>query len=310
VTARFRKDALGCIPSIIVFTALAVVPLLVRTTYILHFIILFFIYAILSLSWNILGGYAGQVNLGHSAFFGIGAYTLGLLWLHGTTPIWISFVLAGVMATAFGLVLIPCFKLRGVYFAIGTLALNETLRVIMINWQDVTGGSSGLRLPTPPIGFSLLPYYYLGLGFFIITILISSFLAKSKFGLAFKSIRENEDAALMLGVHTLKYKVLALCVCAFLAGEAGALNAYYITYIEPYSIFGMTWTVCALFGAILGGVATIPGPIIGACIFLALSELFLGFAEVNLLITGGLLIVVMLLFPEGLMGLVRLRRVS
>ncbi len=278
---------------------LVVVPFVVPVSYVLHVFILCFVYGSLATSWNLMAGYCGQVSLGQASFSGLGGYTMALLWLAGIPPP-VGMVAGGLMAMVFAVAISPCLRLRGMYFAIGTLGLTEALRVVMSSWYDVTGGAQGLYLPIPK-NFSIIPYYYISLLLMFVTILSVKLYVDSRIGLALIAIREDEDAAKVLGVNTLKYKILTFMVSALLAGIIGGFYAYYALYIEPNNLFGVFWSVIPLFMAIIGGVGTIYGPLLGAVVYIVTSEILVyTVGEINMTIFGAVLIAIIILRPEGL----------
>jgi branched-chain amino acid transport system permease protein len=259
---------------------------------------LLFIYVTLAVSWNIVGGYAGQLNLGHAAFMGTGAYTLAMLMNAGVNP-YVCMLFGGVMAVAISTVIIPCFKLRGTYFAVGTLLLPEIIKIIILNTGEL-GGAGGLRIPVPT-RFDISMYYYLAMALALATIFITYKIVNSKIGLTFLAIGDDEEAAENIGIPTLKYKILALMLSAFFTGIAGSIFAYCLLYIEPYHVFGIEWTIYPIFMVLLGGIRTMKGPMIGSIIFIALyyvSTIYL--VEFSLIVFGALLIGVTIFMPEGL----------
>ena len=293
---KLQRDLLAALV-VIVFLVLA--PLfLAQHQYLLFMMFLLFIYVTLSVSWNLVGGYAGQLNLAHAAFFGTGAYTLAMLMNAGVNP-YLCMLLGGFMAVAMCIVVIPCFKLRGTYFAVGTLLLPEIMKIIIINVREL-GGASGLHLPVPS-KFDISLYYYLAFALALATILVSYKVVNSKIGYTFYAIGDDEDAAESVGVPTLKYKILALLLSAFFAGIAGSVFAYYFLYVEPYHAFGIEWTIYPIFMVLLGGIRTMKGPIVGAVIFTGLYYILTVYiTELSLIIFGFLLVLITIFMPEGL----------
>lgn len=279
--------------------------------YALHLAILSFLYVILSVGWNILGGLAGQLSFGHSAFFGLGAYTTAVLWLRGIHP-YATMPLAGVIATLYSLLVgLPCLRLRGPFFAIATIGIGEATRVFMNN-LELTGGSSGLVLPTPE-AYSKLPYYYLTLFWMVLAVAAVYLILRSPFGMGLFAIREDLDAAQALGVNAARYQTYAFMLSAFFAGIGGSLFAQYMFFIVPEKVFSFDLSVSMVLMPVIGGLATFWGPILGALIFLLLQEYVLAsFPSLHLGIYGSLLILIILFEPGGavalLRRLVRLRR--
>ncbi|RLI25793.1 MAG: hypothetical protein DRO52_03530 [Candidatus Hecatellales archaeon] len=293
---KLQRDLLA---ALVVIVILVLAPLfLAQHQYLLFMMFLLFIYVTLSVSWNLVGGYAGQLNLAHAAFFGTGAYTLAMLMNAGVNP-YLCMLLGGFMAVAMCIVVIPCFKLRGTYFAVGTLLLPEIMKIIIINVREL-GGASGLHLPVPS-KFDISLYYYLAFALALATILVSYKVVNSKIGYTFYAIGDDEDAAESVGVPTLKYKILALLLSAFFAGIAGSVFAYYFLYVEPYHAFGIEWTIYPIFMVLLGGIRTMKGPIVGAVIFTGLYYILTVYiTELSLIIFGFLLVLITIFMPEGL----------
>ena len=221
------------------------------------------LYTSLASSWNILGGFAGQTNLGHAAFFGLGGLLTRFLWLGGW-PLIPSLLVGGLVAVAFALLIgFPAFRLRGVYFAIGTLALAQVLYIVVGNTASQISS-----LPTEYLAtYQLAPRYYLVLGLAILTIGTAYMLRKSRRGLGIMAVREQEDAAESLGVSALKHKLLALSISAFLAGLTGGAFAFYHVGFYPQLPFAPEFTFDAVMMTYIGGVGTVVGPVIGAVFF-------------------------------------------
>ena len=280
--------------------ALAFIPTVVESDSIINLLILIFIYTMLSSSWNILGGYTGQVNLGHAAFFGLGALAARLLLYTEGFPLIPSLLAGGVVAVAFAMFIgIPAFRLRlrGDYFAIGTLALAQILYVTVGNLLPTISS-----LPTQHIvTYQLAPRYYVILALLLFTVGVAYALVNSRLGLGMMAVREDEDAAESLGVNALKHKLLALAFSAFLGGLAGGAFAYY--HVSYYYNFPFTppWSLDPVTMAYIGGVGTIVGPIVGAAFFVVIKEyLVLNVGEYHLLVFGVLFILVVLFLPGGL----------
>lgn len=280
---------------IIALIGLLGLPLVIKSDSTINLIILVLLYVITASSWNILGGYTGQTNLGHAAFFGIGSLTTRLLWINGF-PFFLSFLAGGVVAVLLALLIgFPAFKLRGVYFAIGTLALAQVLNLTVGNILPEMSYNPDLA------NYQLLPRYYLFAGLTIVTIGIAYFLSKSRVGLGMMAVREGEDAAESLGISAFKHKLIALAVSAFLVGLAGAAFAYYHVSYYLYMPFGAEWTFDPVMMTYIGGTGTIIGPIIGAVFFVGLKQLLVwNVGEYHLIIFGILFILIVLFLPGGL----------
>lgn len=272
------------------------------------------IFSILSVSLNLSMGWTGLFNLGHAAFFAIGAYVSALLTLSIGMPFWVAILAAGLFAAVFGyLVSIPARKLRGDYLALGTLGFAFIVEAVLKNWTDVTRGPLGIPgIPKPELfGFvfsGLESYLLLTVAVLAITVFIIHRTVNSPFGRVLKSIREDETAAQTLGKDTLRYKSLALTISAFFAGMAGSLYAHYITFIDPTS-FSFPVLILLLSMVVIGGTASIRGSIAGAFLLILLPEplRFIGLPP-NLIGSGrqmiyaALLLIILLKRPSGLFG--------
>jgi len=298
---RARRLVLG--PATVAL--LAVLPLVVRRDDVLNFLFLVLLSITLAQSWNIVAGYAGQVNLGHAAFFGLGALTTRTLWSAGT-PVLAGMAAGAVVAALFALVIgAAAFRLRGAYFAIGTLALGEILRITVGNVLAEVS-----TLPAATIaGYRLANRYYLALGLAAVAVLAVAALGSSRLGLGMQAIREDADAAEASGVGALKLKLLALVLSTALAGLAGGLFAYYHISYYPAHPFSPHWTFDSLLITFIGGVGTVHGPVLGALFYVFLREyLAIRWVDFHLLIFGALFVAIVLLLPGGLVEAVaRLR---
>lgn len=287
--------------------ALALIPAFVQRTDVITWLIFTLLYITLSQSWNIIGGFAGQQNLGHAAFFGIGALSARFLWLYGL-PLPLS-LFAGALAAAIFAVIIgfPAFRLKGVYFIIGTLVLAEILRTI---FDTVLPRAS--VLPSKLLNtYSLIPRYYLSLAIAVLAVGAVFWISKSRLGLGFMSVREDEDAAEASGVNTHKYKLLALLISTFIAGLGGGVFGYFASAAQPGALFSPVWTFDAVIIVFVGGVGTVLGPIIGSCFFVLLQQLLSLYLPMGMhvLVFGILFILVVLFLPRGLIGLMsRIRK--
>lgn len=282
-------------------------PLIFQERYYLHIMIIIFIYITLVESWNLPGGFGGYISFGHVLFFGMGGYTTGtLIKLFGISPI-ITFLAAGVVAALLAL-LFGCIslRLRGSYFAIATLALATVGKFIITN-IDALGGAEGMLLPMLPwsLEFEKIPFYYGTAGIAGVTILIMYKIRKSNLGFRLLAIREDEEKAEAAGIDTTKHKVISFIISAFFPGIIGGVHAYYIGYINPASNFSILYSANILVMAIFGGIGTIGGPIIGATIFVILSEVFsytIG-GQYRLVLYGLILVIITIFLPNGMISL-------
>ncbi len=279
-----------------------------------NLIILGSIFSILSVSLNITMGYTGLFNLGHAAFFAIGAYVSALLALTFGLPFWVAIVIAALAAAFFGFLLgFPTLRLRGDYLALGTLGFAFIVEAVLKNWTEVTRGPLGIPgIPRPELfGFvfsSLDAYMILSLALLGVTVFIIHRTVNSPFGRVLKSIREDETAAQMLGKNTLHSKLVALTVSAFFAGIAGSLYAHYITFIDPTS-FSLPVLILLLSAVIIGGLGSVRGSVVGAFLLILLPEplRFIGLPSSIVgagrqIIYGALLLLILLKRPQGLFG--------
>lgn len=287
----------------IIFALLAIVlPLVIKAPYQLHILILILIWSTIGTSWNLLGGYAGQVSFGHAAFFGLGAYSAGILALHyGLSPWW-GMLLGPVVAMLGALPIgVICFRLRGPYFALAMLALGEIFRLVFLN-LNYTNGAKGISFM--PAITSKIFYYYTGLGMLAVTLLVTYLIVHSKIGYYLVSIREDQDAATSLGIPTTLYKNLALLPSACFTGLAGAFYMNYLAFIDPNIVFNLTnVSVMVILVVMLGGVATTWGPTIGASLYIFLGELFrTQLGPANVLVFGVLVCLIIMFLPNGIAG--------
>ncbi len=288
---------------------LMLLPLLLQQVndYLLHITISVGVYIILSLSLNVIVGYAGQFALGHAAFYGIGAYSTALLMMQYHLSFWLALPATAIITGAFGFLLgSPVIRLRGDYLGIVTLGFGEIIRLIFVNWIGVTRGPMGIPgIPAPSLfGHTFtnkVEFYYLILALVLITVFVISRIVHSGIGLNLLTIREDETLAKSIGINPVKYKLLAFALGAFFAGIAGSFWASYISFISPDS-FRYVDSVNILAMVILGGTASIPGSILGA-IILVLSPELLRYVEDYRLMLLGIAIVLMMIFkPSGFWG--------
>jgi len=272
-------------------------PQLVDKQNIWNLFFLICLHITLSQSWNILAGFAGQTSLGHAAFFGIGAFVTRTLWLK-ETPFALAFLAGGLVAVAFAMLIgAPSFRLRGAYFAIGTLGIAEVLQITIS--QNVPFISS---MPGPLMAsYTLPPRYYLALGLAVTTTFVAYLLLRSPWSLGILAVREDEEAAQATGVHVLRHKLLALALSSFFAGLAGGAFAFQQISYYPAAPFSALWSFDALLITFVGGLGTLAGPIIGAIFFILVRErLAINLVEIHQIVFGILFIIIVLLFPGGL----------
>jgi len=299
---------MGYLFALILLIFFLIYPFLVNaeTSYLVYFFYTTFTYVALAQGWNLVAGYAGQVSLGQHAFFGIGCYVTAITWRAGWTGYFdplamlMSGMGAALVAIVIGLPLLA--KLRGDYFALGTLGLGEILRVIALRGGRFTGGASGIGLPSSAYQ-SMSHYYFIALLITIITLASLWLMTRSNIGLALVAIREDETAAAANGINTLKYKILAFAIGAFFTGLCGSLNAYYLFYVQTGGAFNLNWVIIPILMAILGGAGTFWGPILGAFILAAVFELAnIWMPELHPIFSAAFIVLVTLFLPDGLMS--------
>jgi branched-chain amino acid transport system permease protein len=311
--APHRVDGRKFVVAALVLALLAV-PLLGRYldayNYYLHLLFMTFMWIAMSSSWNIIGGFTGYISLGHSVFFAIGAYLSGALLVFSDLDPFLTAPLAGLAALVVGLVFgLITLRTRGPSFIISTIALMLAIRIGFDNWTFV-GGSSGLSLPLPsfPRELGRVPFYY---GMFLAaagSVYLSYRVQRSKFGLGLRAISQDETKAEVAGINTRLYKILAFALSAFFVGVAGALWGYSLTYLRPTAFLSIGIAANMVLIAILGGRGTVAGPILGSVLLVAFNEFSVvqfGSTELNIAVTGGLLLVVLLFFAEGVVGTLR-----
>lgn len=290
---------------------LALLPLLVHSDYYLHILILALMWVVIGSSWNLIAGYTGQVSFGHAIFFGTGAYTAGLCVTQLDISAWWGMLLGGPIAMVVGFLIgCICFRLRGPYFALATIAIGEIFRLIAIFWRELTEGMQGILIIQT--FRSKLPYYYLALLLAALCLYAFYRIMNSKWGFYFIAIREDQDAAESMGVSSFRYKSLSLMASSFFTGLAGAFYMNYMAFIDPEVVFSLHHiSIMAILVGIIGGVGTLWGPALGAFIMVLLHETFrsslFGFApkwvsEAHALVFGLLVMFVIRFMANGIIG--------
>jgi branched-chain amino acid transport system permease protein len=276
---------------------LALAPLLAQRDDVLNLCFLVFLNISLGQSWNMLAGFAGQTSLGHAAFFGIGALVMRMLWAGGY-PFVLALLLGGLAATAFALIVgVPTFRLRGAYFAIGTLGMAEALRITVSQTMPLVD-----TLPTIQIAsYDLATRYYVALALAVATVGTATLLLRSRLSLGLLAVREDEEAAQATGVNALRHKLIAFAISSFFAGLAGGVFAFYQVSYYPEAVFSPIWTFDALLISFVGGLGTVGGPVIGAIFYIVVREqLAVTLVSIHQILFGILFIIVVLAFPGGL----------
>ena len=296
--------------SFLVILALGVVALAIYpaygTGYGVRAMLQMFMWIALAGSWNLISGLTGYVSFGHVAFFGVGAYAGAILI---TTHGWawpLAALAGGVAACLLALVIgYPCLRLKGPYFAIAMLGLNEVLRALVSYFEGLTGGGNGLSLPT--LDASRAIYYVMG-GLALAVTGVTYAILTSRFGLRLMTIREDEIAAEAMGIDTFRHKLAAFLLSAVGPGIAGALTARDQGYIEPISVFPLVVTVTMIVMVLFGGKGTVWGPVLGAVALFVIQEIvWAQFIYLHQLLFGAIIVAVVLLMPRGVLGLLQTR---
>jgi len=312
----FRRDRmreLGLAAVLVV--AAAIVPRFVRDVYTMNVLILTLLYAALAQSWNILSGYCGQISLGHALYFGLGAYATSLLYVHyGVLP-WIGLAVGGTLAALVALALgAMCFRLAGHYFTIATIVIAEIGMTLIHNW-DYAGAAMGIQWPFGPDSWATLqfardktPYFHFVLGLFAVTWLVTWFIEESRWGYWWRAVKDNAEAAESLGVTIFSSKMMAAAISAFFTAAGGGFYAAFLSYIDPESVLSFRISLLMALPAVIGGIGTLWGPVIGAAVLIPITEVTRSFiggtgAGTDLIVYGGLIMLIALARPEGLLSL-------
>jgi ABC-type branched-subunit amino acid transport system ATPase component/ABC-type branched-subunit amino acid transport system permease subunit len=287
--------------------ALVVYPLLSDSLYYQNMIILSLVFAIGAVGLNIISGYGGYISLGQGAFLGLGAYTLAILSTRVDASPWLWVPVAGVVAGVFAALLgVIALRTRGHSFVIITIAFLFLLQLVAVNWPELTNGTAGLTLPLPTWSFDIQnwPYYYTLLALLAASLLLSWRIRRTKFGMGLVAMREDEDKAATVGVDTPVYKLLGFVASAVFVGMAGAVYGYYLAFVDPLGMFNILLSVQILLSMLLGGRGTLWGPVLGAFLIEPLNEFAnnsLGGGNARLLVFGGLMALVVLFLPRGIL---------
>lgn len=276
---------------------------LVLDDYRLHVIIISLFYIMMASSWNLLAGYTGQVSFAHAAFSGIGAYTSGILAAKAGLNPWIGVAIGTVVAGSVGVGLgFLCIRMGGIYLSLTTLAFSEILHIIIVNEYDITRGTMGLQVPSLMTHYSKASYLYIMLAGAVLTLIVVYRVIRSKVGLNFRSVQNDETAASSLGVNVVRVRVLAFTLSSALAGLAGGLYGHYLLLITP-EIPSLDQQFLVLAMAVIGGMGSFIGPIIGSLILEILSEYIRAYGEYHVLVFGLVALAMARFAPKGLVGL-------
>jgi branched-chain amino acid transport system permease protein len=301
----------GLAPSIAVIVVLALFPIIGVPRVWLLYLFLFFTYLTMANMWNLVAGYSGLLLLCPAAFIGLAGYTMTVMtWLG--FPYYVGIIPGAIVAALFAMLIsIPVFRLRGIYFAIGTLVVPEILRVVFLLWRPVGGPLDGLGRGYTVLGVTGVSHsqvYWLSLAIAVASIFMMRYILRSKLGTGLAAIRDNDSTAASSGINVFNLKLYSFVIAAFVTGIAGAIFYIYQGFIEPSSAFSIQWLITIMLAVVIGGEGTEEGPIVGTIIVVFLYFLLAKYAEISLIIQGVILVGIMLLAPQGIIGILRKTR--
>ncbi len=305
----------GFLVFILFMCILAVVPLFLRDPFLCHILIMIMMYATMSIGWNVIGGYAGQVSFGNAAFFGLGAYTTAILLVNYNINPWLGMLAGCILCVGLAVVVgYPCFRLRGHYFAIATIAVGEIMVVVFTNW-DYVGAAVGIFMPILEESFanfefhsSKIPYYYIILVMLLFAIAVSYVIERSRLGYYLRAIKDDPEGARSVGIDIQKYKLIAFSISAVLTSICGTFYGQYVLYIHPSSTMDLMMSIHLCIITLIGGIGKLFGPVVGAFVFIPLMELtrvYLGSEGqgIDMIIYSLLVIMIAIWRPQGLWAL-------
>lgn len=285
---------------VLFFVVLVTVPIW-GIDYILFFCLFFCLYMALAQMWNLLVGFSGLLSLGQQAFIGLSGYTVAVLTDYYGVNIWISVIVGGFLSVLLAsLMSLFIFRMKGIYFAIGTWIFSEMLLLWFSNWKYVKYGTGMFIKPVPLP--SMATIYYASLIMAIGSLVLLYSVLRSRIGLALMAMRDDEEAAETIGVELFRSKLFCFLIAAFMTGLTAGVLYIFQTYIQPYKAFGINWTIVLLFIVIIGGIGTVEGPIVGAFVYVLLSQWLAEYAYINMLLFGLIAILIILMAPKGIMG--------
>jgi branched-chain amino acid transport system permease protein len=294
----YEDIAYVILPRLLPPLALIIFPFIVRDQY---WYVVFFLagyYAIASMSWDLLGGFTGLISFGHALFIGFGGYFTAILNVWYNIPIWLSIPLGTIMGATIGTIIFaPCLRTKGVYFSLVSLVAPLVLVGSILAFAEITGGEEGIYGLENPLGE--IHWYYMITAIVLISFLILRKIAYSNFGLVLQAIRDNEPSVKISGINPVKYKVIALFISGLFASLVGSLQAHKLSFVGP-SFFYLSISVGIITMSVLGGVATIVGPALGAYILTILTEWLRWLGSLRMLLYGIILLVLLVFKPEGL----------
>ncbi len=291
-----------------VTVVLAVLPVIGLPQLWLLYLFYFFVFLAAANMWNLLAGFSGLLALCPAAFVGLAGYTMTILtWLD--IPFYVGIIAGGALAALFAIIISPSvFRMKGIYFAIGTLILPEILRLVFLRWRPVGGelhGGGAGYMVKGVAQVSRVGTYWLGLAIGVASIILVGIILRSKFGFGLAAIRDNDVSAASSGIDVFRLKLYSFIIGAFVMGVAGAVFYTYQGYIEPTSAFNINWLMIVLLATVMGGKGIEGGPLVGTIIVVILRFTLARFGEISLLIQGIILVVMMLAAPQGIVGLIR-----
>lgn len=312
--AAARPDR-GMLAALALLPLIFIVPVLIGDDFVFHVFITICLYGALATAWNIVGGFAGQLSLGHAIFYGIGAYTAGLLVPLGVSP-WFGMLGGAAISAMVGVAIgLPCFRLRGPFFALATIAFLQVIRLLALHFTGLTGGAVGLMVPLQTgwewmIFFERWPSLLIAFGLLALTLGVTAWLRHARFGYYLVATREREPAAAAAGVDTLRVRLYAVALSAALTSMVGTFHGMYLTFIEPEAMFSLAFSVQIAMFALIGGIGTVMGPLLGTLLVVPLTELARGWLGASALglhgfVYGTVLVLIVLFVPDGLVGLFR-----
>ncbi|MDQ1902427.1 branched-chain amino acid ABC transporter ATP-binding protein/permease [Paracoccus sp. WLY502] len=299
----------------VLLASLLLIPLGIDNAFVSHVFITICLFAALSTAWNIVGGFAGQLSLGHAVFYGIGGYTGVILFNLGVTP-WIGMFVGAAVAAVVGMVIsYPCFRLKGPFYTLASIAFLEVIRVLSLHFKDMTGGATGMMIDLR-LGWTWMvfrerwPSLLIVFGMLLITLAVAWAIRRSRLGFYLVATRERESAARAAGVRTVRVRLVAVAISSALCAMLGTFHAMYLTYIEPAAMFSLAFSIQIAMFALIGGIGTVAGPLLGAALLVPITEwarASLGASALGLhgFVYGIVLIAFVLFMPNGIMGAIR-----
>ena len=302
---------LSTIILIIITLGLLIIPFSGFSGYMIRLLAMIFLWIGKTGCWNIISGYTGYIDFGAVGYYGIGSYVTALLMSKGHFPFLVSILISGLVSATIAFPIgLPTLRLRGAYFGIATLAFAEAMKQIILEFDKTVGvnffeGPHGITLPIGPKNEF---FYYVGFLVMMIVIGITYWIKRSKFGYALRAIHEAEHAAELSGVDTLRAKIKAYMISAFFLGIIGGIETYWLTYITPHMVFDVLITIQMVVMALLGGIGTMLGPVVGASFLTIIYELLhRDFPYTYAIIVGFIVVAVVLVMPQGIVGTLRIK---